>query len=433
MLVMVVDGKEIMHARTPLFARKPFVVLWNAPTRLCQLRYKVDLDLRTFKIHANPNDDLSGSTVTIFYHNLLGYYPYLKSPAKPINGGIPQRGNLYKHIAKVKSDLKKAIPTNQFQGLGVIDWVDWKPQWMRNVGTRNMYKIWSLEPIRKENPHWSSFRIRSAAKQAFEKAGETFMKNTLIEAKRMRPKGLWGYYLYPECHNYNFMAHPDKYTGKCEKLDLKLNDRLLWLWKESTALYPSVYLQHRLQSSRNSQRFVRYRVMEAMRVATMARKDYALPVFVYSRPFYARTFSPLTEEDLVNTIGESAALGAAGVVLWGNHRYALSKESCVQLKSYVSGPLGRYIINVTSAATFCSKTLCNMNGRCVRRNSESDAYLHLPSHRYKIVFDNSDARKVLVKGYLRQKDRKTLKSSFICHCYQGWKGSACKWPSSSKG
>jgi len=33
----------------------------------------------------------------------------------------------------------------------------------------------------------------------------------------------------------------------------------------------------------------------------------------------------LLQTDLVNTIGESAALGAAGVVLWGSMQYASSK------------------------------------------------------------------------------------------------------------
>ena len=35
--------------------------------------------------------------------------------------------------------------------------------------------------------------------------------------------------------------------------------------------------------------------------------------------------------DLVNTIGESAALGAAGVVLWGSMQYASSKVDSVDL------------------------------------------------------------------------------------------------------
>lgn len=42
-------------------------------------------------------------------------------------------------------------------------------------------------------------------------------------------------------------------------------------------------------------------------------------------------FGLLCQRDLVNTIGESAALGAAGVVLWGSMQYASSKVGCIGL------------------------------------------------------------------------------------------------------
>lgn len=37
--------------------------------------------------------------------------------------------------------------------------------------------------------------------------------------------------------------------------------------------------------------------------------------------------------DLVSTIGESVALGAAGIILWGDSRFASSKASVNTLKS----------------------------------------------------------------------------------------------------
>lgn len=42
-------------------------------------------------------------------------------------------------------------------------------------------------------------------------------------------------------------------------------------------------------------------------------------------------FGLLFQRDLVNTIGESAALGAAGVVLWGSMQYASSEVCCASL------------------------------------------------------------------------------------------------------
>ncbi|XP_020658758.2 hyaluronidase [Pogona vitticeps] len=430
LLTMVVteEGK-VQQTRAPLFSHKPFVVLWNAPTDQCRLRYKVDLDLHIFDIQTNVNETLSGSTVTIFYHTHFGYYPYFDDNGEPINGGIPQNQSLVKHLFKAKSDMDRSIPVKKFHGLGVIDWENWRPQWDRNWGQKVIYRNKSLELVRKRHPQWPAITILKAAKEEFEYAGRSFMNSTLFLAKDMRSNGLWGYYLYPDCYNYDYKGNPDSYTGKCPDIESTRNDLLLWLWKESTALYPSIYLEYMLRSSMNALKFVHHRVKEAIRIASIARKDYTLPVYVYSRPFYAYTFEALTEEDLVHTIGESAALGAAGIVLWGSMQYASTYNNCLTVKKYVDGPLGHYVINVTSATKLCSKVLCKKNGRCIRRNSESGAFLHLHPQSFKIHFDEMN-KKVFVKGRLKKKDIKAMKQKFMCQCYQGWTGKFCQMPCS---
>uniref|UniRef100_A0A8C9MK83 Hyaluronidase n=1 Tax=Serinus canaria TaxID=9135 RepID=A0A8C9MK83_SERCA len=394
-------------ARAPLVLHKPFVVVWNAPTEQCRLRYKVDLDLGVFDIASNINETLSGSNVTIFYHTHLGYYPYYSDNGDPVNGGVPQNESLIKHLSKAKSDIDYCIPMKKFQGLAVIDWENWRPQWDRNWGNKSIYRNKSLEIVRRRHPRWSEDKIRKAAKEEFENAGKSFMNNTILLAEHMRPNGLWGYYLYPDCYNYDYKEHPQTYTGKCPAIESFRNDLLLWLWKESTALYPSIYLDYILKSSPNALKFVHYRVKEAIRVASIARKDYVLPVFYIFyfciSVFLMCGFGLLFQRDLVSTIGESAALGAAGVVLWGSMQYASSKESCLTVKRYIDGPLGHYVINVTSAAKLCSKVLCKKNGRCIRRNSDSSAYLHLSPTDFKI-------------------------HKFICQCYQGWTGIFCELP-----
>ncbi|XP_042325549.1 hyaluronidase-like [Sceloporus undulatus] len=431
-LLMVADGSIVMPTRAPLFPHKPFVVVWNAPTEQCRLRYKVDLDLNIFNIITNPNETLSGSAVTIFYHTRLGYYPYFTDNGDPINGGVPQNQSIVKHLNKAKSDIERSIAMRKFHGLGVIDWENWRPQWDRNWGHKDIYRNTSLELVRKRHPQWPKNAIRKAAKEEFEHAGKSFMNSTLSLAENMRPNGLWGYYLYPDCYNYDYKTNTNAYTGKCPAIAASRNDLLLWLWKESTALYPSIYLEYMLKSSPNALKFVHYRVKEAMRIASLAKKDYTLPVFVYSRPFYAYTFQALSEIDLVHTIGESAALGAAGVILWGSMQYASTYENCITVKKYVDGPLGHYIINVTSAAKLCSKVLCKKNGRCIRKNSGSPDYLHLHPQSFKIKFSKTKGE-VSVVGELKIKDQNTMKEKFMCQCYQGWTGKYCEIPSLKTG
>ncbi|XP_074861671.1 hyaluronidase-1-like [Carettochelys insculpta] len=432
MLFFMVDGQLLKQAKVPLLRHKPFIVVWNAPTEQCRLRYKVDLDLSVFDITSNTNETLSGSNVTIFYHTHLGHYPYYLDNGVSVNGGVPQNESLTKHLNKAKSDIDHSIPMKKFQGLAVIDWENWRPQWDRNWGNKTIYRNKSIELIRRHHPQWSEDKIRKVAKEEFENAGKSFMNNTILLAKHMRPNGLWGYYLYPDCYNYDYKEHPEAYTGKCPDIESSRNDLLLWLWKESTALYPSIYLDYILKSSPNALKFVHYRVKEAIRIASIARKDSVLPVFVYSRPFYAYTLHILTEADLVNTIGESAALGAAGVVLWGSMQYASSKDTCALVKKYIDGSLGHYVINVTSAAKLCSKVLCQKNGRCVRKITDSSVYLHLSHKSFEIGVHRSEkSQRFFVTGKPQPEDIKAMKQSFTCQCYQGWTGIFCELPDHS--
>ncbi|KTG47689.1 hypothetical protein cypCar_00001846 [Cyprinus carpio] len=420
---------QLKQARKPLLPHRPFVVVWNAPTESCRLRFKVDLDLSVFDIVANHNETLSGPNVTIFYHSHLGYYPYYTSSGIPINGGLPQNQSLSKHLSKARADIDKLIPFKDFHGLGVIDWEDWRPQWVRNWGSKDIYRNKSKELVRKQHPGWPQSKVENEAKELFERNGQVFMNSTLELAESRRPNGLWGFYLFPDCYNYGYKQHPLRYTGECPNIEPVRNDHLMWLWKESTALYPSIYLDYELKSSANTVKFVHYRVKGAMRIASIARNDYTLPVFVYSRPFYAYTFVVLSESDLVHTIGESAALGAAGVVLWGSSEYARSQRNCLTVKKYIDGPLGHYVINVTSAAKLCSKALCKKNGKCIRKSLESGAYLHLNPRFFNIRLNHSiRGPRFHVSGHLNNHDILDMKQKFTCQCYQGWTGIYCEIP-----
>ncbi|XP_061630880.1 hyaluronoglucosaminidase 6 isoform X1 [Phyllopteryx taeniolatus] len=416
-------------ARAPPIPHRPFAVVWNAPTEPCRMRFQVDLDLSVFDIVANLNETLSGPNVTIFYHSHLGYYPYYSNSGLPVNGGLPQNQSIAKHLSKARNDIDKLIPHKDFRGLGVIDWENWRPQWVRNWGSKDIYRNKSKEQIRKLHPNWPESKVEKEAKESFEKAAQAFMNLTLALAGGRRPDGLWGFYLFPDCYNYGYKQHPRRYTGECPNVEHVRNDHLMWLWKESTALYPSIYLDYELRSSANTVKFVHYRVKEAMRIASIARPDVTLPVFVYSRPFYAYTFVVLSESDLVHTIGESASLGASGVVLWGSSEYARSQRNCLTVKKYIDGPLGHYVVNVTSAAKLCSKALCKKNGRCVRKRLESGAYLHLNPRFFTVRRQVAlSGLRFRVSGHPDHRDILDMKHKFTCQCYQGWTGIHCEVP-----
>lgn len=105
------------------------------------------------------------------------------------------------------------------------------------------------------------------------------------------------------------------------------------------------------------------------------------------------------------------------------------QESCSTVKRYIDGPLGHYVINVTSAAKLCSKVLCKKNGRCIRKNSESSAYLHLSPTNFKIQARNSErGLKFQVTGEPSLDSIEAMRQRFMCQCYQGWTGIFCELP-----
>jgi len=72
------------------FSNKPFVSIWNAPTRVCTEQYGVELDLSDFDIVANKGDTFIGDEVTVFYEGRLGLYPWIRTDGSYENGGLPQ-------------------------------------------------------------------------------------------------------------------------------------------------------------------------------------------------------------------------------------------------------------------------------------------------------------------------------------------------------
>uniref|UniRef100_A0A3B4TT58 Hyaluronidase n=1 Tax=Seriola dumerili TaxID=41447 RepID=A0A3B4TT58_SERDU len=383
--------RSIPHTTGPLFEHQPFIVSWNIPGLVCN-RYNISLDTSPFKGVATP-------FLSLFYTDRLGLYPHIDlTSRKQFYGGIPQRGNLKASMNKARADINYYIPSKTSRGLAVIDWEEWRPLWDRNWGTKKIYQTLSVAHVMKTNRSLTMQQATEKAKQQFQVRidCEVFFSSL---AGSQKPNYLWGFYLFPNCYNYGWLQ--PHYTGRCSKEVRRQNDELLWLWESSTALYPSVYLQASLADNPRAALMVRNRVQEALRVSTLPRRSGTAPVFVYMRPVFG---------DLVSTIGESAAVGASGAVLWG------ASASCESLSSYLSSTLNPYVTNVTVAAQLCSNFLCQGNGRCVRKNYNSNHYLHLNPENFRVMYIR---KRYLVLGRPTFADLKTLSRRFTCQCYKG--------------
>lgn len=290
-------GQHLKPTRWPLYPHKPLVLVWSAPTEDCRAHYNVHFQLDQFQIVASPNEALTKQNLTIFYKDRLGLYPYFNTDGTAVNGGLPQLASLTQHLEKMPEGINKYIHDPSARGLAVIDWEEWRPQWIRNGDSKNIYRGQSRFLEAQKNPSWTSVQASKIAQQEFEMSSRKFMLETLRLAKSLRPNQLWGFYLFPDCYNHDYRNSLENYTGRCPDVEVARNDQLKWLWTESTALFPSIYMGFALRSKSSGRQFVRNRVKEGMRLASVG-EGLARPVFIYTRPTYTNTSELLTEVSL---------------------------------------------------------------------------------------------------------------------------------------
>nr|XP_013799926.1 PREDICTED: hyaluronidase-1 [Apteryx mantelli mantelli] len=426
-LLLILPAMAWAGGAGPVLVNRPFVTIWNAPTRACADKYNVTLNLGVFDIVANADQVFTGDDVTLFYSQALGLYPYYTAAGMPVDGGLPQNASLQAHLHQASSDIEAALLNVSYNGLAVIDWEKWRPLWARDWDAMNIYREKSEDMVRKEHPLWPSALVKEVAKVEYEQSARAFMEQTLELGEILRPNGYWGFYGFPDCYNNNFDSWD--YSGTCPLIEQERNKELSWLWKNSRALYPSIYLPQQLSGTNKVLSYVRYRVAEAFTVQDNVI-DGSIPVLPYAQISFENTVSFLSKEDLVNTIGESAAQGAAGVVLWGSLNYSNSQEMCLKLKNYLDGDLGHYIVNVTASTQLCSQNLCSGQGRCVRKKNKH-GFLHLDPFRFSIETHPSKPQFV-VRSLTSDNDNSQLAEEFSCQCYDSWQGRRCDTKGSSK-
>ncbi|XP_053378798.1 hyaluronidase-1-like [Mercenaria mercenaria] len=422
------------------FADRTFVSVWNAPSAICESKFGVQLDLSYFDIVANHNDTFAGDEIVIFYGSRLGLLPSIDAHGKFIHGGLPQLANITAHLAKVTSDVEHYMRNVGFNGLAVIDWESWRPIFRRDHYNTEMrrYIQASEDLVRKHHPDWSKGKIEDEARKEFENGARIFIQSTLDTCRKLRPGGYWGLYLFPECYN---RGHGERH---CSNTTEELNDRLSWMFKASTALYPSIYLKES-GTSVDKYDHVYGELKEALRV----KKAYGgkkLAIAPYSKIRYKDTKHFYNQADLNNTILQAAEAGLDAIVLWGSSSSYRSARQCEETRDYLDSTLGPFIRNVTIAARNCSDELCNSHGRCFKtdwsyKSDTPDTLFFEPASNglfkslVKMLLDT-------ISGAIREIGRSIRAtdvaepghtgglyqrfSGFSCSCFEGWTGEYCQ-------
>lgn len=332
------------------------------------VNFSIPINLQPWQILSDPQQHWDSRFVTVFYGAQLGLYPYYPSEdgTNAFNRGLPQLVNLKEHLERAKTDIMSRIPDPDYNGLAIIDWEPWRPLWERNWNAKKIYKIKSVELVRERHPDWRMTDLVLEAKDEFETAARDMFVGTIRLGKKLRPKALWGFYGFPDCFGQ------EKYDFQCTEEVKRSNDKIDWIFAESTALFPSIYL---LKSHLENPDYVKGRLRETFRVnlrlSQRLGKDVA-PVFPYFRSIYMDSpldFNFLDKGDLYNTIGVASEMGSSGVVIWGNRNDEnTSPGVCHRINTYIQSTLGPFIRDTRKLVEQCSVNRCYGKGHCVHKS-----------------------------------------------------------------
>nr|QFQ61158.1 conohyaluronidase [Conus magus] len=371
---------------------QPFRVVWNHPDN-CE-RIKLHLPLDEYGIIFNKLRVFLGEEIQTLYDT--GPWPYISETGKFINGGLPQSFNHPDNDGETQRILKKHKPEN-FTGLGVLDFETWRAIYSTNFGPMAIYQNESVKLVKEKHPDYDQKKLTKVAEKEWQQAAKDIMSTKLKIAQEVMPRGHWGYYLYPRTWD--------------NKRDTKFrNDKINWLWRQSTGLYPSIYIYDFSKKESAITKFVSDTVGEAVRV----QKEFSPP----NTPIYPyvmfQTMDNIFhyEDHLKISLGLSAKMGAAGVVLWGTSKHY--KEStrqwqCQQLQEHIRTVLGPLVKNVTQMMTDCSRAICEGHGRCVHNSHD-------------VILGETESQRLSDLCSTRQSRFR----DYHCRCYSAWEGACCQ-------
>ncbi|KHN81598.1 Hyaluronidase-4 [Toxocara canis] len=269
------------------------------------------------------------------------------------------------HLIKAEKDIEKAIPNASFNGLAILDFEYWRPQYKLNWSSKRIYRNESDRIVRERtNSTLNETEVKRIAAEEFDKAAYKFMVETIQLAIKLRPGGKWGFYGLPYC-NYN-AGKGGEYN--CSEEFQGYNDGILNILNETTALYPSIYLLNLTDTDLNF-RYVHAILNETNRVLAML--NYSIPAYPYSGFEYLPKTDPLkyySDDDLCNEVKQQADFGMQGTIVWSTSKNMTFR--CPYIANYINTTYGPYVSRIESEFRNCSMRKCGGQGRCVLKTPQ---------------------------------------------------------------
>eukprot|EP01084_Bolivina_argentea_P195378 335189_1 len=299
-----------------------------------------------------------------------GIWPTINTsttPWTPINGGVPQAGNLSIHLNYIEQHLPQWIPNINWNGNAVIDFEEWTSIW--NYMSGSVYQNYSIQLAQQQYPNYNSSQIEAIAKNEFESAATKWFVETLKTCTSIRPKARWGYYGFPR-NNWWPCTGTDA-DMKCGYQDptqgpiyRNYSDQQIPIWQVSGALYPSIYLQPAPYTYYHSLAFLNSTITESLRCAKNGNITGNL-VYPFMWQKYHNGTTLLSPQDLNISVKNPYDLGAQGLIIWGAWDTAANNS----MWNYLNETTGPVVYSVVEYVNECSQKFCSCHGRCASLSS----------------------------------------------------------------
>jgi hypothetical protein len=197
----------------------------------------------------------------------FGLFPCLAcsglNKADDLHGGIPQRADLSAHLKQLAADLVSKAPEGweeplsaKFGGYVVLDYESWRANW---GWTNTPYRNASLVYASVKNPSLNGSALRRTAEAQYNQSSMAFLIATMRVVRQHFPQARGvGMYDYPLALAYPFgfgingscgatgsgCPRSDCPSPQCGAGQRAQDNAMLPLYREMTALYPSLYLTH---------------------------------------------------------------------------------------------------------------------------------------------------------------------------------------------
>ena len=292
-----------------------------------------------------------------------GLMPRLNGDGSAVNGGIPQRGNVSLHLEKLARDLAGILPRNA-TGACLLDWEFWRCEWNYTAPAyQNASLLFAAEGLPAGAP---PEQVLAAAIQQWREGTRAFYEASLNSVQAWYPGCLVGMYAYPSNDWFS-----GGYSGAGAATRRAENDALPWLWRASSALFPSIYLTSPGASKYDGQTTAQYvgsTVGEALRLASgvtpASQQPLVAPLAWYVYDAFPRPaeWQVLTPSDTQVVAALPMELGADALVMWG----AVGNPPFTPqpLARYLASTLGPQMNATYAAALSCAETRCGGRGRC---------------------------------------------------------------------